>query len=35
MPIRLRMPKLVVEGSKGREAALENDDLLPIPLERR
>ncbi|ODO11198.1 hypothetical protein I350_01802 [Cryptococcus amylolentus CBS 6273] len=35
MGLRFRMPKLVVEGSKGRDASLENDDLLPIPIERR
>ena len=31
------MPKfqLEVEGAKGREASLENDDLLPVPDERR
>lgn len=27
--------KLQVEGAEGREANLENDDLLPTPLENR
>jgi len=33
----LSMPtfKLEVDGAKGREASLENDDLLPVPDERR
>ncbi len=32
-----RLPpfKLEVEGAPGREKALENDDLLPVPLHRR
>jgi hypothetical protein len=37
MGLRLRMPsfKLRVEGAEGREAHLENDDLLPTPKENR
>ena len=37
MGLRFRMPsmKLEVEGAEGREAKLENDDLLPTPLENR
>ncbi|OCF32327.1 uridine permease [Kwoniella heveanensis CBS 569] len=37
MGFSLRMPKfrLEVEGAQGREKNLENDDLLPVPAERR
>ncbi|WVQ81583.1 hypothetical protein IAT38_003707 [Cryptococcus sp. DSM 104549] len=35
MGFQFRMPKLEVEGAVGREKALENDDLLPIPEEKR
>ncbi|KAL1411646.1 hypothetical protein Q8F55_002610 [Vanrija albida] len=33
--MRLRMPKLEVEGAADRQKSLSNDDLLPIPAERR
>lgn len=37
MGLKMRIPKfkLQVEGAEGREAKLENDDLLPTPLENR
>lgn len=33
--MKLRMPKLEVEGAADRQKSLSNDDLLPIPAERR
>jgi nucleobase:cation symporter-1, NCS1 family len=33
--VKFTWPKLEVEGAVGRDKQLENDDLLPIPLERR
>lgn len=37
MGLNMRIPKfkLQVEGAEGREAKLENDDLLPTSLENR
>jgi hypothetical protein len=35
MGLRFRLPNLEVEGAEGREKQLENEDLLPIPQERR
>jgi hypothetical protein len=35
MGLRFRMPTLELAGAEGRNKALENDDLLPIPDEKR